>query len=160
MQQHWILIYGGFCMFWIHRSKSKRCPGCSSSISPLCSVSQTACSLLSDVVFHLIPPFVTKGEAEAYSAAVSHSSCPRLRNPMDYIAHQAPLSMEFLRQEYWSGSLFPPPGDLPIPGIEHGSPALQADSLPSEPPEKPGVYNNLTQTEEWNHNLVQMELDP
>ena len=87
-------------MFWIHRSKSKRCPGCSSSISPLCSVSQTACSLLSDVVFHLIPPFVTKGEAEAYSAAVSHSSCPRLRNPMDYIAHQAPLSMEFLRQEY------------------------------------------------------------
>ena len=42
--------------------------------------------------------------------------------------------MEFSRQEYWSGLLFPSPGDLPDPGIEPGSPALQADSLPSEPP--------------------------
>ena len=46
-------------------------------------------------------------------------------------ACQAPVSMEFSRQEYWSGLLFPPPGDLPDPGIETGSPALQADSLPS-----------------------------
>ena len=52
-------------------------------------------------------------------------------------ARQAPLSMEFSRQEYWSGLPFPSPGDLPNPGIEHGSPALQADSLPSEPPGKP-----------------------
>ena len=44
--------------------------------------------------------------------------------------------MEFSRQEYWSGWLFPSPGDLPDPGIEHSSPALQADSLPSEPPGK------------------------
>ena len=43
---------------------------------------------------------------------------------------QAPLSMEFLMQEYWSGLPFPPPGDLPDPGIEHTSPALQAASLP------------------------------
>ena len=42
--------------------------------------------------------------------------------------------MEFSRQEYWSGLPFPSPGDLPDPGIEPGSPALQADSLPSEPP--------------------------
>ena len=48
-------------------------------------------------------------------------------------AHQAPLSMELSRQEYWSGLPFPSPGDLPDPGIEPGSPALQADSLPSEP---------------------------
>ena len=47
---------------------------------------------------------------------------------------QAPLSMEFFRQEYWSGQPFPPPGDLPNLGIE---PVLQADSLPSEPPGKP-----------------------
>ena len=55
------------------------------------------------------------------------------------VAHQAPLSMGFSRQEYWSGSPFPSPGDLPIPGIEPGSPALQADALTSEPPGKPNV---------------------
>ena len=53
------------------------------------------------------------------------------------MAHQAPLSMGFPRQEYWSGLTFPSPGDLPDPGIEPGSPALQADSLPFEPPGKP-----------------------
>ena len=46
----------------------------------------------------------------------------------------APLSMEFSRQEYWSGFPFPSPGDLPNTGIEPGSLALQADSLLSEPP--------------------------
>ena len=50
------------------------------------------------------------------------------------IAHQAPPSMEFSRQEYWSGLLYPSPGDLPDPGFEPGSPALQADALPSESP--------------------------
>ena len=53
------------------------------------------------------------------------------------VAHQAPLSVEFSRQEYWTGLPFPSPGDLPNPGIEPGSLALQADSLPSEPPGKP-----------------------
>ena len=48
------------------------------------------------------------------------------------IAHQAPLSMEISRQEYWSGLLCPPPGDLPDPGIKLMSPALQMDSLPAE----------------------------
>ena len=52
------------------------------------------------------------------------------------IAYQAPLSMEFSRQEYLSGLPFPSPGDLPNPGIEPGSPSLQADALPSEPPGK------------------------
>ena len=46
---------------------------------------------------------------------------------------QAPLSMGFSRQEYWSGVPFPLPGDLPDTGIEPRSPALQMDSLPSEP---------------------------
>ena len=46
------------------------------------------------------------------------------------LAHQAPQSMEFPRQEYWSGLLLPTPGDLPDPGIELASPALQADSIP------------------------------
>ena len=53
------------------------------------------------------------------------------------VAHWAPLSMEFFMQEYWSGLPFPSPGDLPDPGIEPGSPALQADALPSDPPWKP-----------------------
>ena len=53
------------------------------------------------------------------------------------VARQAPLSMVFSRQEYWSGLPFPSPGDLPNPGIEPGSPVLQADALSSEPPGKP-----------------------
>ena len=49
------------------------------------------------------------------------------------VAHQAPPSMEFSRQEYWSGLPFPSPGDLPDPGIEPRSRTLRADALPSEP---------------------------
>ena len=50
------------------------------------------------------------------------------------VAQHAPLSMEFSRQEYWSGLPFPSPGDLSNAGIEPGFPAMQADSLPPEPP--------------------------
>ena len=53
------------------------------------------------------------------------------------VAHQAPPSMGFSRQEYWSGLPFPSPGDLPDPGIKPRSPALQAKALTSEPPGKP-----------------------
>ena len=53
------------------------------------------------------------------------------------VAYQAPPSMGFSRQEYWSGLPFPSPGDLPDPGVEPRSPALQADALSSEPPGKP-----------------------
>ena len=52
------------------------------------------------------------------------------------VVHQAPLSTEFSRQEYWNGLPFPPPGDLPDPRIKPKPPALQADSLLSEPPRK------------------------
>ena len=55
------------------------------------------------------------------------------------VAYQAPPSMGFSRQWYWSGSPFPSPGDLPNPGIEPRSPTLQADALPSEPPGKHGT---------------------
>ena len=54
-------------------------------------------------------------------------------------AYQAPPSMGFSRQEYWSGSPFPSPGDLPNPGIKPRSPTLQAGALTSEPPGKPYV---------------------
>ena len=57
----------------------------------------------------------------SYSVIPQTTACP------------APLSMEFSRQEYWSGLPFPSPGNLPDPRIKPGSPALQADSLPTEP---------------------------
>ena len=60
------------------------------------------------------------------------------------VAHQTLLSMEFSKQEHWSGSPFPSPGDLPNPGIKPGSPALQVDSLLSEPPGKPN-YSKFTE---------------
>ena len=63
-------------------------------------------------------------------------SSPTLVTPWT-VACQAPLSMGFSRQEYWSGLPFPSPGDLPNPGIEPGSPALQADALTAELPGKP-----------------------
>ena len=55
--------------------------------------------------------------------------------------YQAPPSVRFSRQEYWSGLPFPSPGDLPDPGIEPRSPALQADALTSGPPGKPLFFN-------------------
>ena len=59
------------------------------------------------------------------------------------VAYQPALSIGFSRQEYWSGLPFPSPGDLPEPGIEPGSPTLQADVLPSEPPRKHVPFNCL-----------------
>ena len=73
-----------------------------------------------------------KVSASVSSSVVSDTS--RLHGL--HIAHQASLSMEFSRQEYWSGLPFPSLGDLPNPEIKPGSPAFQADSLPSEPPGK------------------------
>ena len=55
-------------------------------------------------------------------------------------AHQSPLSMEFSRQEYWSGLPFPPPGDLPDPGIIPVFPALASGFFTTEPPGKPPTY--------------------
>ena len=65
------------------------------------------------------------------------------------VARQDPLSIEFSRQECWSGLSFPSPGDLPDPGNETGSPALQADSLPSVPPGKPS--NPFSRLDELNY---------
>ena len=53
------------------------------------------------------------------------------------VAHLAPLSMGYSRQEYWSGLPFPSPGDLLHPGTDPGFPELQVDSLPRELPGKP-----------------------
>ena len=61
------------------------------------------------------------------------------------VACEAPPSMGFPRWEYWSGLPFSSPGDLPDPGIKPGSPALQVDSLPSEPPSRPIGISEPTQ---------------
>ena len=68
-------------------------------------------------------------------------SCLTLCDPVE--AHQAPLSMEFSRKEYWNGQSFPSPGDFYDPGIGPRSSTLQADSLPSEPP---GKFNVIIYT--------------
>ena len=85
-------------------------------------------------------------------------SCLTLYNPMDCSLPSSSVHGIFSKQEYWSGLPFPSPGGLPNPGIEPRSPSLQADSLPSEPPEKPkntrvsslslqGIF--LTQESNW-----------
>ena len=66
-----------------------------------------------------------------FAGGLAAKSCPTLEIPWT-VACQAHLSMGFSRQEYWNGLLFPSPGDLPHPGIEPGSPALQAVDLPTE----------------------------
>ena len=69
------------------------------------------------------------------SVVLVAQSCPTFCDPWT-VGCQAPLSMEFSRQEYWSGLSFPSPGDLPNPGIEPRSPSLQVNSLPCEAPGK------------------------
>ena len=68
---------------------------------------------------------------------LSHFSHVQLCASLWAIAHQAPLSMEFSRQEYWSGLPCPPPGDGPNPGIKPRSPALEGEFVTTDPPEKP-----------------------
>ena len=70
------------------------------------------------------------------------------------IPYQAPQSMEFSRQEYWSGVPLPSPGDLSNPGIEPGSPALQGDALPSEPPEKSNMKEARNPIDKWQKILM------
>ena len=88
--------------------------------------------------------------------AKSLQLCPTLCDPMDYIAHQAPLSMGFSSQQYWSGLSGPPPGDLPNPGIEPVPLCLlhwQAGSLLLAPTGKPfskvGRYHFTILTAMW-----------
>ena len=82
------------------------------------------------------------------------------------VAHQAPPSMGFSRQEYWRGEPFPSPGDLSNPGMESRSPALQADSLPSEPQGKSEAREGLLKMEvlsykfewsdQWSHSKLKV----
>ena len=71
---------------------------------------------------------------------VKSLSCVQLFVTSWTVAYQASLSMGFSRQEYWSELPFPPPGDLPDPGLEPESPALASRFFTTEPPGKPSVY--------------------
>ena len=82
--------------------------------------------------------------------AKSLQSCQTLCDPMGPNIAKVPLCIGFSRQEYWSGFPCPPPEDLPNPGIESRSPALQSDSCPSEPPGKPLVsYSGQKKCPTW-----------
>ena len=72
-------------------------------------------------------------ESESVNHSIASDSC----DPMDCSPPGSSVLPGFSRQEYWSGLPCPPPGDVPGPVIEPGSPALQADPLPTEPPGKP-----------------------
>ena len=94
-----------------------------------------------------------------HACVLSHFTYVRLFTTLWTVAHHAPLSMGFCRQEYWSGFPCPPPGDLLDPGIEPASPvssALQADSLlltqPGSPPEGAPtgqIWDKSYQKEQW-----------
>ena len=75
-------------------------------------------------------PLVPPGKPSHHGDGLVTKLCPTLASPWT-VACQAPLSMGFSRQEYWSGLPFPSSGNLPDPGIEPMSPALQADCLPT-----------------------------
>ena len=78
-----------------------------------------------------------------YFGGLVTKSCPTLMSPRT-VAGKTPLSIGFSRREYWSGLPFPSPGDLPGPGIKPRSPALEADSLPTELPGKQCNFSKIT----------------
>ena len=108
-------------VLWVHR--------------PLTWANTAVCWAVCTAPTPLRRPSCQRGCWTLWSGSLA-KSCPTLGNPMD--CSPSGFSVHgILRQEYWSGLPFPSPGDLPSPGIEPRSPALQADSLPSEPQGKP-----------------------
>ena len=103
-----------------------------------------SCPTLSDPMDRSLPGSSIPGifqarvlEWGAITFSIKSLSCVQLFGIPWTVAHQAPPSMGFSRQEYWSGLPFPSPGNLPDPGIKPKSPTLQADALTSE---SPGMY--------------------
>ena len=85
-------------------------------------------------------------------------SCPTLCDPMDSGLHQAPPSMGFSRQEYWSGLPFPSPGNLPDPGIEPRSTALETDTLSSEPPVKSSEFSEFSLSNRTSSRVLDLQV--
>ena len=86
-------------------------------------------------------------------SVMTNSAAPRT------VAGQAPLSMGFSRQEYWSGLPFPSPGDLPHPGTEPRPPALQADAVPSEPSGKQ-AFQGCSSVSQFSRSVMCNSLQP
>ena len=84
----------------------------------------------------LLPLAINNCHVQEKRSSIKYRILPITRSQL-YLVCQAPLSIGILQEEYWSGLPFPSLGDLPDPGNEPGSPALQADSSPSVPPGKP-----------------------
>ena len=94
-------------------------------------------NLSSDEIFQICYVYlITSFAFDNGGGGLVAKSCPTFVTPWT-IALQAPLSMGFPRQEYWSELPFPSPRDLPNPGFQPMTPTLQVESLPSEPPRKP-----------------------
>ena len=107
---------------WVCLNSEEELPGTSTNAPPL---------LFTSYEFATVPVIM----------CLVAQSCPTLFDPMD--CSPPGSSVGFSRQEYWSGLPFPSPGDLPNPGIKPRPPALQADTLLTEPPGKP-TCNNKT----------------
>ena len=112
----------------------------------LAQSSESACEYSSTIVYYahlafLITAFSYPKKKSVFLSRTTLSEVKSLCHVRLFatpwtVASQAPPSLGFSRQEYWSGLPFPSPGDLPNPGIKPGSPVLQADALPFEPPGK------------------------
>ena len=117
----------GTCMCngtWLRHKREQNEAICSNTVGPESEVRQRKTNML---WYHL--------HVESKVKVKSLSRVRLFATPWT-VAYQDSPSMGFSRQEYWSGLLFPSPGDIPDPGIEPGSPALWADALLSEPPGK------------------------
>ena len=106
----------------------------------------------SDLQLKLVAAAVETVCACSVASRAQLSSTPWTR------AHQAPLPMEFSKQEYWSGLPFPPPGDLPNPGIKAASLALAGRFFTAEPPGKPVKTTSLFVPEVEAHQLRMFEV--
>ena len=137
----WKVEYSSHMICMNQRKKSRNCL-CTSSRSQDCiranRESPRNCQYtIQDNQAAVILPIVTLKVKVKSLSRVRLFATPRT------VAYQAPPSMGFSRQEYWSGVPFPSPGDLPNPGIKPGSPKFQANALTSEPPGKPNYSLTL-----------------
>ena len=130
-------IYSGFKWLWAQIGSAGNPPALSTTHIPSPPQLILFCKFISDWKqrpFFILPIWnKVPGQKSLNIKVLVAQSCP---TPWT-VTCQAPLSEGFSKQEYWSGLPFPSPGDLPNPGIEPTSPALQADSLLSESQGKP-----------------------
>ena len=115
---------------------SSSCSHCEWCLSPAPCAAKLGWQILVFIILCSSPFLVSTIPLVCYVVCLLAKSCLPLCDPMD-VAHQAPLSVELSRQEYWSGLPFSSPGDLPDPEIKSGSPALAGEFFTTEPPGKP-----------------------